>query len=55
VSASVLKTSANPKSPEFEKNARRIVDLMTKIKNEEEQIRQGGGAKAIARAHRQAH
>jgi len=45
VSASVLKTSVNSKSPEFEKNARRIVDLLTKIKNQEEQMRQGGGAK----------
>src|SRR3981189_728924 len=52
VSDSVLKTSANLKSPEFEKNARRIVDLLTKIKNEEEQIRQGGGAKAIASQHK---
>jgi len=52
VSASVLKTSANRKSPEFEKNARRIVDLLTKIKNEEEQIRQGGGAKAIESQHK---
>src|SRR3981189_1696762 len=49
---SVLKTSANLKSPEFEKNARRIVDLLTKIKNEEEQIRQGGGAKAIDAQHK---
>jgi 3-methylcrotonyl-CoA carboxylase beta subunit len=47
VSGSVLKTAANRKSPEFEKNTRRIVDLLTEIKNEEEQIRQGGGAKAI--------
>jgi len=52
VSASVLKTSANLKSPEFEKNARRVVDVLTKIKNEEEQIRQGGGAKAIESQHR---
>jgi len=52
VSASVLKTSANRKSPEFEKNSRRIVDLLTKIKNEEEQIRQGGGAKAIDSQHK---
>ena len=51
MSASVLKTSANLKSPEFEKNARRIVDLLTKIKNEEEQIRVGGGAKAIESQH----
>jgi 3-methylcrotonyl-CoA carboxylase beta subunit len=52
VSASVLKTSANLKSAEFEKNARRVVDLLTSIKNEEEQIRQGGGAKAIESQHK---
>jgi len=52
VSDSVLKTSANLKSPEFEKNARRIVDLLTKIKNEEEQIFQGGGSKAIEAQHK---
>ena len=52
MSASVLKTSVNSKSPEFEKNARRIVDLLTKIKNEEETIRQGGGAKAIDSQHK---
>jgi 3-methylcrotonyl-CoA carboxylase beta subunit len=54
VSDSVLKTSANLKSPEFEKNARRIIVLLTKIKNEEEQIRQGGGAKAIESQHKKA-
>ncbi len=52
MSASVLKTSANRKSPEFEKNSRRIVDLLTTVKNEEEQIRQGGGAKAIDSQHK---
>jgi acetyl-CoA carboxylase carboxyltransferase component len=52
VPASVLKTSANLKSPEFEKNARRIIDLLSKLKNEEEQIRQGGGAKAIESQHK---
>ena len=52
MSDSVLKTSANHKSPEFEKNARRIIDLLTKIKNEEEQIHQGGGAKAIESQHK---
>src|SRR6266403_1144100 len=40
------------KSPEFEKNVRRIIDLLTKVKNEEEQIRQGGGAKAIESQHK---
>jgi len=52
VSASVLTTAANRKSPEFEKNTRRIVELLTKIKNEEEQIRQGGGLKAIESQHK---
>jgi len=52
VSGSVLKTAANRKSPEFEKNTRRIVDLLTEIKNEEEEIRQGGGTKAIEAQHK---
>jgi len=52
VSASVLKTSANPKSPQFEKNARQMADLLTMIKNEEETIREGGGAKAIEAQHK---
>ena len=52
MSGSVLKTAANRKSPEFEKNTRRIVDLLTEIKNEEEEIRQGGGAKAIEAQHK---
>jgi len=47
VSASVLKTSINAKSPDFEKNSQHMVELLTTIKNEEEKIRQGGGAKAI--------
>src|SRR5258708_26976281 len=47
-----MKTRENLKSPDFEKNARRIVGLLTKIKNEEEQIRQGGGAKAIDSQHK---
>ena len=52
MSASVLKTAANRKSPEFEKNTRRIVELLTEIKNEEDQIRQGGGSKAIESQHK---
>jgi len=52
VSDSVLKTSVNRESPEFEKNARRAIDLLTTIKNEEEQIRVGGGAKAIESQHK---
>jgi acetyl-CoA carboxylase carboxyltransferase component len=52
VSASVLKTAVDRKSPEFDKNAHRMVDLLTEIKNEEEQIRQGGGLKAIDAQHK---
>jgi 3-methylcrotonyl-CoA carboxylase beta subunit len=52
VPASVLKTSVNTKSPEFAKNSRKVVDLVAEIKNEEEQIAQGGGAKAIESQHK---
>jgi acetyl-CoA carboxylase carboxyltransferase component len=52
VSASVLKTAVNTKSPDFEKNTQRMVALLTAIKNEEEEIRQGGGAKAIDSQHK---
>jgi 3-methylcrotonyl-CoA carboxylase beta subunit len=52
VAASVLKSSVNVKSPDFEKNARLVIDLLTQLKNEEEQIRQGGGAKAIESQHK---
>jgi 3-methylcrotonyl-CoA carboxylase beta subunit len=52
VAAPVLKTSINKKSPEFEKNTRRIVDLVSQFKNEEEQICIGGGSKAIESQHK---
>jgi acetyl-CoA carboxylase carboxyltransferase component len=52
VSSSVLNTSINPKSPQFEKNARQMTDLLTEIKNQEETIREGGGAKAIDSQHK---
>ena len=52
MAASILKTSVNTKSPEFEKNTRRMIDLLTQIKNEEEQILQGGGPKAIESQHK---
>jgi acetyl-CoA carboxylase carboxyltransferase component len=52
VSSSVLKSSINPKSPQFEKNSQRMVELLTDLKNEEEKIREGGGAKAIDSQHK---
>ncbi len=50
--ASVLKTSVNTKSPDFSKNSRKVIDLVAQIKNEEQQIAQGGGAKAIESQHK---
>ena len=51
-----MKHTANPpkgrQSAAFEKNSRRMVQLLTEIKNEEEQIRHGGGAKAIEGQHK---
>jgi 3-methylcrotonyl-CoA carboxylase beta subunit len=52
VPASTLKSSINRNSPDFEKNTRRVVELLTEIKNQEEQIRQGGGPKAIESQHK---
>lgn len=52
MSSSILKSSANIHSPEFEKNTRRMVDMLTRLKNEEEEIRQGGGAKGIESQHK---
>ncbi len=48
----VLETHVNRKSPDFERNTRRLVDLLTQIKNQEEHIRQGGGAKAAEAQHK---
>ncbi len=50
MSASVLKTGVNPKSLQFEKNARHVVDLLTTIKNEEES--REGAANALASRHK---
>ncbi|HEY1424525.1 MAG TPA: acyl-CoA carboxylase subunit beta [Candidatus Acidoferrum sp.] len=50
--ASTLKSSINPESPDFQKNSRRIIELLSEIKNQDEQIRQGGGAKAIEAQHK---
>jgi 3-methylcrotonyl-CoA carboxylase beta subunit len=52
VPASVLKTTVNTSSSEFAKNSRIVVDLVARIKNEEEQISTGGGAKAIEAQHK---
>ncbi len=52
MSSSVLKTSVNSQSPDFQKNSRSMVELLTALKNQEEKIRQGGGAKAVESQHK---
>ncbi len=47
----ILKTSVNRDSAAFVANLRQMVERLTEIKNEEEKIRQGGGAKAIEAQH----
>ena len=52
MSNSVFQTVVDQESPEFAANTRRMVDLLTEIKNEEERLREGGGAKAIEAQHK---
>jgi 3-methylcrotonyl-CoA carboxylase beta subunit len=44
-------TPVDANSAGFQKNSRGMVDRLTQIKNEEEHIRQGGGAKAVETQH----
>src|SRR5438876_12459936 len=48
---SILTTRIDPTSSRFEANMRFLADLVSAIRNEEEQIREGGGAKAIESQH----
>jgi 3-methylcrotonyl-CoA carboxylase beta subunit len=52
VSGTTIETRVDRKSAAFEKNSRQMVDRLTEIKNEEERVRQGGGAKAIESQHK---
>jgi acetyl-CoA carboxylase carboxyltransferase component len=52
VAGAILKTDIDRNSAAFAKNARRVIDLLTSLKNEEEQICIGGGAKAIESQHK---
>src|SRR5215472_18059596 len=49
--SNVLATKIDPTSARFEANMRFLADLMSQVHNEEETIREGGGAKAIERQH----
>ena len=48
---SILSTKVDATSARFEANMRFMADLVSAIRNEEEQIREGGGAKAIENQH----
>ena len=50
-SSSILSTKIDPTSQRFENNMRYMADLVSAVRNEEEQIREGGGAKAIDSQH----
>ncbi|PYU18877.1 MAG: methylcrotonoyl-CoA carboxylase [Acidobacteria bacterium] len=48
----LLETRVRRNSPDFEQNTRRMVDLLTEIKNEEARLQEGGGAKAAEAQHK---
>jgi len=48
----VIDTKTKRNSPDFEQNTRRMVDLLTEIKNEEARLQEGGGAKAAEAQHK---
>ena len=48
---SILATKVDATSARFEANMRFMADLVSAVRNEEEQIREGGGAKAIENQH----
>jgi 3-methylcrotonyl-CoA carboxylase beta subunit len=52
MSGTKIESRVDEKSTDFEKNSRLMVDRLTELKNQEQQIRQGGGAKAIEAQHK---
>ena len=52
MTSSVVETRVNRDSPDYEKNTRQMVDLLTEFKNQEIEIQHGGGAKAIESQHK---
>lgn len=47
----VIESRIDPTSARFEKNMRAMAELVTRIRNEEDELSQGGGAKAIEAQH----
>jgi acetyl-CoA carboxylase carboxyltransferase component len=50
-SSTLLPSKVDPTSARFEANMRFMADLVSRVRNEEEKIREGGGAKAIENQH----
>jgi 3-methylcrotonyl-CoA carboxylase beta subunit len=50
--SALLETHVRRKAPDFEQNMRRMVDLLTDIKNEEARLQEGGGTKAAESQHK---
>jgi 3-methylcrotonyl-CoA carboxylase beta subunit len=50
--STLLETRIHRNSSDFEQNTRRMVDLLTEIKNEEARLQEGGGAKAAEAQHK---
>jgi len=51
-SGTAIETAAVPTSPAYQANLRKMSALLAELQKEEEQIRQGGGAKAIEAQHK---
>ena len=51
-SESPFQSSVKPDSPRFERNQKAVAELVAQVRNEEEIIQQGGGAKAIESQHK---
>src|ERR1700741_764303 len=50
-SSTLLPSKVDPTSARFEANMRFMADLVSRVRNEEEKIREGGGSKAIQSQH----
>ena len=49
--ANVIESRIDPTSARFEKNMRAMAELVARVRNEEEKIREGGGLRAIEAQH----
>ena len=48
----LIQSKVDATSPRFEKNMRAMAELVARVRNEEEKLREGGGAKAIDAQHK---